>query len=181
MDGFDIIGVVAVILFSLVYTMVKGKNTKAKGKSVQNLPKTGKKPAQASVGPEKRKAVVKAEAAQPPAEKKPDIGFEGAGEGEDPCHEEMLSQRPPQMRYQNSDEATMAAAGEGEDPCHVGNSESMTGHIDYIGSGVQNDDARQEVLRQAAQAVLMGEVLKRPSQRREERRMHRHRKAVYGG
>ena len=125
------------------------------------------------------------------------MDLEQAGEGEDPCHDEIMPRgrelRPaqPGSRYTSVSQARLSAAGEGEDPCHDGIAEydegagfgeeyvpdaasRETDHSVYdspIFSG--GDQNREALARQVLSGVIMSEVLTRPAERRMQRKMRR--------
>ena len=125
------------------------------------------------------------------------MDLEHAGEGEDPCHDDLprlrREMRParPGSRYRSVSQASLQAAGEGEDPCHgddqeygeatgtvertvSGSAPHETGDSVYdspiFGSGGQDKEA---LARQVLSGVIMSEVLTRPAERRMQRKMRR--------
>lgn len=95
-----------------------------------------------------------------------------AGEGEDPCHEGRLRPAQPGVRLKAATQAAMARAGEGEDPCHDAPRREAedTAYDSPIYAPVLD---RGEFARQALSGVVMSEVLKRPCERRLERKLRR--------
>ncbi|MBR1409462.1 MAG: hypothetical protein IJ573_11340 [Clostridia bacterium] len=105
-----------------------------------------------------------------------------AAEGEDPCHEDMLrAPYPSSVRYEETAQSAFEAAAEGDDPCHPTDRQEHETHArtvkeaEEVAAGTpMRSPAQEDLLR----AVVMSEVLKRPAQRREERRLRRHHKAA---
>jgi len=165
-DIFDVAIVVIIVVFSFVFNTA-GKN----GKRAKNRMGT-KQTAARTKGSTISTADKRNKGAQPAVQKQT-VSAAKTKEGADPCHEYMLSPMEQQMHYESRSTEEMAEAGEGEDPCHVGSapeSKPVSERINAI---------NPPELSPVARAVIMSEVLKRPSQRRQEKRM-RHRKAIYG-
>ena len=94
--------------------------------------------------------------------------LEGAPEGEDPCHEDILHPaRPARVAYEPASEAQFETAGEGEDPCHP-TPERKHGHHPEPeeADAPYAAFAREDLVR----AVVMSEILTRPKDRKRMRR-----------
>jgi len=95
------------------------------------------------------------------------MSLEGAPEGADPCHEDMLRpQQPSRVFYESASEAQFAAAGEGEDPCHP-TPEHTHRHSAPEETKLSNTAFTRDDL---VQAVVMHEILTRPQDRKRLRR-----------
>lgn len=90
------------------------------------------------------------------------------GEGDDPCHEEMLGQDRAALRARTVSQQQMDEASEGEDPCHVGG--AVFGEDPDDASAIEHspifdtedpDAFAKDVLR----GVIMSEILTRPQDR----------------
>ena len=147
-----------------------------------------------------------AQSHRPALERKPmatqlQMDLERAGEGEDPCHDDMLHRdrkmRPSNrgMRYQSVTQAQLSAAGEGDDPCHSDSpyegeryDEGTAYDSHAMDSSAQKrasdsvydspifaggDQDREALARQVLSGVIMSEVLTRPAERRMQRKMRR--------
>ena len=98
------------------------------------------------------------------------------GEGEDPCHEEMLGQaHPAAVRYEAASQETFDRAAEGEDPCHP-----VTKPAPHAGEAPRGTAAEDGFRDAVLSGIVMSEVLKRPAQRRQERAAQRQRRAEHG-
>lgn len=98
----------------------------------------------------------------------PSDALSGAGEGEDPCHEDMLRPaRPSRVAYEAAAEADFAAAAEGEDPCHPA-AERPHRHpaVPEETEAAHAAFSQEDLLR----AVVMSEILTRPRDRKRLRR-----------
>ncbi len=96
------------------------------------------------------------------------ISLEGAPEGEDPCHEDILRPaQPARVAYEPASEAQFSAAGEGEDPCHPTPERKHSHHPEQEETDAPYAAfAREDLVR----AVVMSEILTRPKDRKRMRR-----------
>lgn len=163
MDFSDIAIVAIIFLFSFIFSSASKKGSGKKNKAGNKQSAAPAKGRTAGAA-DKMKRAVQSDAREQ--------AVSAAREGADPCHDYMLSPMEEQMHYEAHSADEMAEAGEGEDPCHVGSAAKPQEEQKEPG-------ASPPELSPVARAIIMSEVLKRPSQRRQERQM-RHRKAMYG-
>lgn len=95
-----------------------------------------------------------------------------SGEGEDPCHEGLRPARPG-VRLRDAAEPEMAAVSEGEDPCHAFDRPAREEDSVYDSPILSSAPDVGEAARQVLAGVVMSEVLKRPAERRMERKLRR--------
>ena len=170
LDMFDFVILIIIIAVSVIASAKKKEGKRNAGTKPTAARPKGNPGSTIGKGKNGRQPAATAE--KQPARSKVSVSKEGA----DPCHEYMLNPMEPQMHYEGKSEAEMAAAGEGVDPCHVGNASASRDEF-----GTENQITVAPELSPAARAIVMSEVLKRPAQRRQERRLQRHRKVTYGG
>lgn len=94
------------------------------------------------------------------------LRMEIKGEGEDPCHVEILGGQRASMRMHSASQAQMQAAGEGEDPCHVGQAAMPLEESPVYRSPILDTEESQAFARDVLGGIVMSEVLTRPCQRR---------------
>ena len=100
------------------------------------------------------------------------MDLEHAGEGEDPCHEGDLRPARQGMRFRSVSQEGFSLAEEGEDPCHTGEAPRREESPVYDSPILsQGDDRAQALRRQVLSGVIMSEVLRRPQERRMERKL----------
>ena len=95
--------------------------------------------------------------------------LETFGEGDDPCHEEMLGHDRAALRAKTVSQQQMAAAGEGEDPCHVGGDAVEAAFDDALtmeNSPIFDTEDPDAFARDVLRGVIMSEILTRPQDRR---------------
>ena len=86
-------------------------------------------------------------------------------EGNDPCHDAMLTPKRPSIQLTHVTQETMENAGEGVDPCHIGQApddsfEKETSPV--YRSPIFDMENRETFERDVLCGVVMSEVLKRP-------------------
>lgn len=91
-----------------------------------------------------------------------------AEEGEDPCHEAMLSPQHEGMKSRIVSQTQMNEAGEGEDPCHTVDEPQDAGEHEespVLCSPIFNTEDKDAFAQDILRGVIMSEVLKRPERR----------------
>ena len=184
----DVMGRIIILILIYVVAIKSSKKKKKKSSAKQDWEQlqrpaakadTKKKPARQ--GPRRSDARREAARGQRAAlERQPmatqlQMELEAAGEGDDPCHEGDLHPARPGIRFASVSQEGMTLAGEGEDPCHTGEAPRHETSPVYD-SPILTDghDDSQSLARQVLSGVIMSEVLKRPQERRMERKLRGH-------
>ncbi len=157
-----------IIVVLLVLNAGKGKKT---SETKTRAPAPGRKPGGLRKPVDAR--TIGRTIAEEMKKEKPSV-TDAVSQGEDPCHEYMLSPRGEQMEFHPSGESEFAEAGEGEDPCHVGNAAAPQNEYEYEETDVHREPLRMHF----SEGIVMAEILKRPSERRRERMQYRYGKAA---
>ena len=176
MTYLDVMDIAILIIFIAVSIVVSSAKKKDGAKKSGKKPAAPMKKGQTAAGRKNTRPAAPQQQQRPAVQQSAKPQTVRMDEGADPCHEYMLSPMESQMHYEERSEADMAAAGEGEDPCHVDSAAAPQANAKPYDITVG-----QTEMSPAARAIVMAEVLKRPSQRRQERRMQRHRKVAYDG
>lgn len=170
----DAIGVIILIVLSILFSGSKKKHgTPAKGtktaKTLRTKQSNPHEPPSRRIAPPPRAQQIDWHISNED-ERKTNIPmpFDGAREGEDPCHEEILQPaQPSRVTYEMASEAQFAAASEGEDPCHPTVEHIHTSHLESEEIETPHVVFTEDDL---VRAVIMSEILTRPKDRR---RLHR--------
>ena len=182
LDLSDLVSFAPVLIILLLVFTSSNQKKKGKGTSGQRTPNRQQASSKNTRRPNETNQKRTTSAAQTAKSSKGQRAAASAGtpQGEDPCHEYMLTPQREQMHFHSADHGEMETAGEGEDPCHVGfsfDAEEMPEQESEVSRG---NPANAELRKQLTQAIIMSEVLKRPDERRAERRVRRGRKVKYG-
>jgi len=166
----DLLSLIVIVLYFVISASMSKKKKKSK-KAERRADK--KQPIQFEQAFERLAAHVTEEAKRKtqaiPEQKPQPVAHElQPGEGDDPCHEQMLGEERAALRVRNVAPSELAAAAEGEDPCHVGGFEAELDSYDQstmerspIFDTEDPNAFAQDVLR----GVIMSEILTRPVQR----------------
>ena len=182
MDFLGIMIVVIIYAFAIGSSAKRKKEKRARKQAAstrkprfeQAFPEGEKPTAMPSAAPRQRHAQAsrKSTLERKPMATQMQMELEAAGEGDDPCHEADLRPAWQSMRVGSVSQEGLSLAGEGEDPCHTGEAPRREENPVYdspILSGGHED--AQALRRQVLSGVIMSEVLKRPQQRRMERKL----------
>ena len=159
----DLLSIVVLIL----YFVVAGTAGKNKKKKKSNQKNAGRREVQFEQAFEQvidaMRRNARTQATGTPKPETVHSGRNAVDEGEDPCHEPMLSPRRETIRFETVSQEEMDAAGEGEDPCHTG-SVLMDSPLEH--SPIFDTEDTDAFARDVLRGVAMSEILARPAQRR---------------
>ena len=194
-------GVFGFIVLIFVYLAIIGSSRKKRRerKGAREERRSARAQRRQSAGRAPQQTRAQSAPQRKPMQTQLEMDLQAAGEGDDPCHEDMMHRelRPsrPGVRFKSVTQEQMRAAGEGEDPCHgwepshglepshgwessrdempALSAQEHSGDSPVYDSPIYGAADRGELARQVLSGVVMSEVLKRPAERALERKMRR--------